>query len=394
MDTVRIARARSALAEAGLDALVCRLPENVLMLSGTWPLIGMSFLVFPAEGTPLLVLPRSEEAEAGAELWDAERVTYLYGVLGAGDPLEEVARALRDRLGGSGLRRVGVEGRFESVAPPWNAAEPAIPASATRAMLEGALGAERLVDATDLLHALRARKTPLEQERLRTANEIAAMGLCAFLEGADVGSRGVDLVSRVESAVMTRGTGHRGARRVRAFAQVSTGAAETCLAYRPMVVSTARPMQDGDLAVLELAVVADGFWADRTRTRVAGNPTKRQSGAFAAVRQAQLAAISRVQPGVTAGEVDEAARAVIRAAGYDREFLHITGHGVGFRYHEPAPFICPGGRTVLEEGMVHSVEPGIYLPEMGGIRLEEDVLVTHRGAEILGPCRNELTRLT
>ena len=382
------------MAEAGLDALVCRLPENVLLLSGYWPLIGMSFLVFPAEATPLVVMPRSEESEAKAELWDAERATYLYGVLGAGDPLDAVARALHERLGGSGARRVGVEGRFESVAPPWNAAEPAVPASATRAMLESVLGADRLVDATDLLNGLRARKTPMEQERLRTANEIAAMGLRAFLEVADVGSRGVDLVALVESTVMTHGVGHRGARRVRAFAQVSTGAAETSLAYRPMVISTSRAMQDGDLAVLELAVVADGFWADRTRTRVAGNPTERQRGAFAAVRAAQHAAISRIQPGVTAGEVDEAARAVIRAAGYDREFLHVTGHGTGFRYHEPVPFICPGGQTVLEEGMVHSVEPGIYLPEMGGIRLEEDVLVTHQGAEILGPCRNDLTRPT
>jgi Xaa-Pro dipeptidase len=241
-----------------------------------------------------------------------------------------------------------------------------------------------------VLHALRARKTRAEQDKLRVANQIASIGLEAFLSGAEVGRSGVELVARVESAVAIGGVRMGGARRVRAFAQVSTGAEETAVAYRPMVISTSRRMEPGELAVLELGVVADGFWADRTRVRVVGRPTDVQRRAFAAVAAAQKAAIAAVKPEVTAGEVDAAARGVVRSAGYDREFPHVTGHGIGFRYHEPTPLICPGGGTLLEEGMVHSVEPGIYLPGMGGVRLEEDVLVTTGGAEVLGPCRNEL----
>ena len=92
-----------------------------------------------------------------------------------------------------------------------------------------------------------------------------------------------------------------------------------------------------------------------------------------------------------AGEVDLAARQIIHDAGFtDAEFLHVTGHGLGFRYHEPTPLICPGGETVLEEGMVHSVEPGVYESAIGGIRIEDDILVTMGGAEILGPCEKEL----
>jgi Xaa-Pro dipeptidase len=222
---------------------------------------------------------------------------------------------------------------------------------------------------------------------IKAAKEIAALGLQAFREKADIGVSGIDLVAHVEHTIMTRGPGHNGARRVRAFAQVSTGATETVIAYRPMVISTPRPMESGDLAVLEMAVVADGFWSDRTRAAVAGQPSGEQKRAFDAVRRAQEATIEAIRPGVTAAEVDHAARGVLHAAGYDDEaFLHVTGHGLGLRYHEPTPLICPGGETVLEEGMVHTVEPGLYVPGMGGIRLEENVIVTATGCEVMGPC--------
>jgi Xaa-Pro aminopeptidase len=93
---------------------------------------------------------------------------------------------------------------------------------------------------------------------------------------------------------------------------------------------------------------------------------------------------------MTTGAVDEAARSVVRDAGFDREFLHVTGHGIGFRYHEPAPLICPDGDLALESGMVHTVEPGIYFPGFGGMRIEDDVLITGNGCEILGPYKKEL----
>lgn len=384
MDSVRVELTRRAMAEAGLEALIVRLPENVLLLSGHWPLVGASFLYFPAVGRALCVVPHCDEKEAREELWEAECVSYLSGVLGAGDPYEEIRKALRRVIGGGRPSRVGCEGGFESVAPAWNAAEGAVPAAATRALLAAVAGEEALTDATALLCDLRSRKTPLEQEKLRRVNEIAAMGLEAFADKVDIGVSGVELVACVEEAVLLKGTGHRGARRVRAFAQVSTGPEESLAGFRPMVISTRRKLEDGDIALLELGVVADGFWSDRTRVRVAGTPTAQQREVFEVVRRAGQAAVAAAGPGATCGAVDEAARRVVREAGYGKEFLHVTGHGVGLRYHEPVPLVCPGGATVLEPGMVHSVEPGIYREGFGGMRLEDDVLVTPDGVEVLG----------
>ncbi|MFT5433034.1 MAG: Xaa-Pro dipeptidase [Myxococcota bacterium] len=386
MDSQRLEQMRAAMAVEGLDALVCRLPENVVMLSGHWPLIGWSFLLFPREGTPLIVVPHCDEREARAELWDAECASFLFGVLAGGDPYASIAKELKRSTVGKGRMRIGFEGGFETVAPPWNAAEPAIPAAATRALLEEVFGADALVDATDLLMMQRAYKTSAEQEQLRRVNEISAFGLEVFMRDVDVGVSGIDMVTAVESAIVKRGTGYKGARCVRAFAQVSTGLADTAIAYRPMVVTTNRPLESGEPALLELAVVADGFWSDRTRVRVAGESSAVQRAALDTVRTAQAAAIAAVKPGVTTGEVDAAARDIIHAAGYsDEEFLHVTGHGLGLRYHEPTPLICPGGETVLEEGMVHTVEPGIYRADFGGFRIEDNIIVTADGGEVMGP---------
>ncbi|HUJ76645.1 MAG TPA: M24 family metallopeptidase, partial [bacterium] len=230
-----------------------------------------------------------------------------------------------------------------------------------------------------------------EADRIRRANEIAALGLAAFRDAVAPGRTGLDLVAAVESAVMLRGTGHRGARRVRAFAQVATGAEETALGWRPMEISTRRPLADGDIALLELGVVADGYWADRTRVRAAGDPGARRRDALSRVLAAQEAAVAAVRPGAVAGDVDAAARSVLASAGLGREFLHITGHGTGFRYHEPGSFLSPGSATILEEGMVFSVEPGVYSPELGGMRLEDNILVTATGGEVLGPFAKDIT---
>jgi len=385
MDNERILRTKTAMAREDLDALVCRLPENVLLLSGYWPMSGCSFLLFPRDGKPTCVVPHCEADEAAEELWDAACVSFLFGVLAAGNPYADIGKALKSACAGKRWSRIGFEGGFESVAPPWNTAEPAIPAAPTQAVLDDVFGAGRFVDATELLNELRAIKTPMEQDRLRCANEIACRGLRAFQEGVDVGVTGVELVGEVERAILVEGTGYRGARRVRAFAQVSTCAAETAMGYRAMEITTARKLASGDLALLELAVVADGFWCDRTRVRVAGSPTETQAMVHKTVVAAQEAAIAAVHAGATAGDVDEAARAIIREAGHEKEFLHVTGHGLGLRYHEPVPLICPGSELRLESGMTHTVEPGVYFPSMGGIRVEDNVLVTATGAEVFGP---------
>ena len=152
-----------------------------------------------------------------------------------------------------------------------------------------------------------------------------------------------------------------------------------------MVISTGRRMKNGEIALLELAVVADGYWCDRTRPKVAGKADNRKMELYSVVKEAQAKVIAFLHDGVISGDADEIARRIIREAGLDKHFIHITGHGVGFRYHDPAPFLSPGNNQVLKTGMVHTVEPGVYLEGIGGIRTEDNVVVRAADAEVLAP---------
>jgi len=246
------------------------------------------------------------------------------------------------------------------------------------------------VDATALIQTERRTKTPYEAGKLRIASEISCIGMELFQGMVEIGISGVELVAAVEAEIMAKGIGYEGAQRVRGYAQVATGPEESAIAYRMNEISTTRRLRNGDVALLELGVVADGYWSDRTRVRVAGQPTDEQVKVFETLRAAQEASTAAIRPGATGAAVDEAGRAVIRSAGYEAAFPHITGHGLGFGYHESSPKLAPGSTDVLEPGMLMSVEPGIYLPRAGGFRIEDDVLVTADGFEVLGPFRKEL----
>lgn len=390
MDHIRIDRMRATLEAARLDALVVRLPENVLLLSGFWPMIGATTVVFPREGKPVCIAPQCFLNETRTDIWEAEIRLYRFGVLGAPDPAVTVGNMLSDIARGTGWKRVGYEGSFSMIAPSWHSGEARVLTEQTRGFYEASLPGCSLVDATELLQTERRRKTEYEAAKLRIASEISCFGMKAFEVAVDVGISGVELAALVEREIMVRGTGYKGAARVRGYAQVATGAEESAAGYRMNEVSTTRTMKRGDMALLELGVVADGYWADRTRARVAGKPSDEQIRVFETVSAAQGAAISAIRPGVACGEVDAAARAVIEAAGYGKQFFHITGHGLGFGYHESSPILAPGSVSVLEEGNFTSVEPGIYFTPVGGVRLEDDVMVTASGAEVFGPFRKTL----
>ncbi|MFZ0523786.1 MAG: Xaa-Pro peptidase family protein [Candidatus Acidiferrales bacterium] len=374
---------RTAMEAERLDALVLRLPENVLLLSGFWPMIGATVLVFPLHGSSVCIIPSCYEQEAAKSLWDSQTVFYGYGVLEAPDPALAVQNSLSAIARSKSWKRVGYEANFEVVAPSWNSAEFLVPAAQTQEMLAKVFDGSEVVDVSALLQTQRLRKTAYEIEKLRVASEISCLGLEAFEKLVEVGITGVELAAAVEHEVMVWGT-KKGAYRVRAFAQVAVGPDETAVGYRPNEVSTLLRMKAGDVALLELGLVVDGYWADRTRVRVAGQPTDEQFTIFQAVRKAQEAATAAIKPGVAAAHVDEAARSVIREAGYAEYFPHVTGHGLGFRYHESSPILAPQSAAVLEQGNLTSVEPGIYKKRVGGFRIEDDVLVTATGAEVFG----------
>ena len=143
---------------------------------------------------------------------------------------------------------------------------------------------------------------------------------------------------------------------------------------------------------LDFGVVLGGYCSDMTRTVHLGRALPGEWEVYDSVLEAQTAAVARVAPGVTAGEVDEAARSVLRRSGLDRYFSHSTGHGVGLEIHE-GPRIAAEQAQVLEEGMVITIEPGVYMPGRFGVRIEDMILVTKRGGEVLTPSVKAWTEL-
>jgi len=136
----------------------------------------------------------------------------------------------------------------------------------------------------------------------------------------------------------------------------------------------------------------EGYASDMTRMAHIGPPTAKYKRAYRAVLEAQLAAIDRVKAGATTQSVDRAARQTLRKYGLEREFIHSTGHGLGLEIHEP-PRIGKKDHTRLEPGMAITIEPGVYLEGWGGIRIEDTVLVTAHGCEVLTPTGKELREI-
>ena len=381
-ESTRDGQIRQALTAARFDALVCRLPENLVCLTGYYPQIGFSFLVYPTSGDPVLIVPRPERDQAASGTI-ADIRTFETWRLGDPAPLESVTRLLRQVVEEKGLagRAVGFEGSFEAIAPSQLAGEPYVPAGVTQRTI-GEIFGQAPADATDLLDALRARKTPEEIIKLRLASEIASLGLRTFKELAQPGRREAEVAAAVEATIYREGTGYHGARFARAWAQVSSGPNTIEAWYYP--VSQSRVIQAGEVVLIELGTVVDGYWSDLTRTVVAGgNASSRQRELYEAVCAAQRASLAAAQPGVSGRDADAAGRQVLAAAGLDRFFLHHTGHGIGFRYHEPIPWLHPESDHILAVGHVHSIEPGVYSPEFGGIRVEDDAVVLESGAELL-----------
>ncbi len=373
----RLVRMRRRLAEEGLDALVCRLPENVLCLTGYWPLSGVSFLMLPRDGDPLVIAPATE-AEAGLLPCGVAYAVFPWGRVSDPAPLASV----RGLLAGRRFSRLGWEGDFEAVAPAHVAGEVLVPAHSTAAMLQEAFPGAVLADATALLSRERAVKMPRDIDGLRRVAAVAERGVLAFEASVRPGVTEAEVVAAVEGAVVREGLGLGSVRSVRGFAQVLSGP-RTAAAWGPAYLATQRRVETGELVLLELATVADGYWSDVTRVRVAGSPTGRQRAVRAAVDAAVRAATAAARPGVEGAAVDAAARTSLAEAGLDTSFPHHTGHGVGFRYHEPIPWLHPRSPDVLEEGMVCTIEPGVYSEDFGGVRVEENVIVGPAGSERL-----------
>ncbi|NMD43727.1 MAG: M24 family metallopeptidase, partial [Firmicutes bacterium] len=157
----------------------------------------------------------------------------------------------------------------------------------------------------------------------------------------------------------------------------------------PHGIASNKPLNSGELVTVDFTGTFDDYATDMTRTFALGEPGARAREIYEIVRQAQEKARERIRPGMSGSEADALARSLIEEAGYGEHFGHGLGHGVGLEVHE-RPVLSPRGEETLLPGMVVTIEPGIYLPGEGGVRIEDMVLLTAEGAESLTRCSREL----
>jgi Xaa-Pro aminopeptidase len=165
--------------------------------------------------------------------------------------------------------------------------------------------------------------------------------------------------------------------------------ASGCRTAMPHARPTGSQIRRNAILLIDMGAQADGYTSDMTRMLVPGRATKRMERLYGYVLDAQLAAVEAVRPGATISGVDKAARNALKSQNLDRYFVHSTGHGLGLEIHE-TPSVSSAATGVLEEGMVITIEPGVYLEGVGGIRIEDTVVVTRTGHEILTPTPKEL----
>ena len=375
----RVEQVQQAMGEQGVDAVFLRLPENVMLTTGWWVQIGgMGIVVVPREGEATLLLPEYEAAEVAA-YWPGDVRTFPAIRFDGPLPATEIPRLLGELAAEHGLEggAIGYEGSYEAAAPAQIDGEPNAVAAPTMALIRSAFSTDSLVDVTAMLEPIKSRKTEHDLEKLRVTNEIARFGLDAFKEHSVAGRTEAEIAAEVGAAIVARGHGYEGTRVVRAYPTVWSGP-ETAVGWQ-YFRSRDRRVEQNDVVMLELGTAADGYWADHTRTVVAGKASDRQHEAMAAVFAAQEAAFAAARPGATGGEVDAASRVACAAAGFE-QFPHHTGHGVGFRYHESLPWLTKGSEHVLEAGMTIVTEPGVYEERLGGFRWEDNAVVTDGGA--------------
>lgn len=241
--------------------------------------------------------------------------------------------------------------------------------------------------AAPLVSTLRLIK---DADELRLISQAARLG-CQLFEsilsemgpGIRQGRSEIDVAAALEHQARTRGAEGM------SFETIVASGPRSAMPHGH--ATTARLPRNG-FVTLDFGVILKGYCSDMTRTVYLGKASRRERFAYDAVLEAQQAAVAAVRPGITSGEVDSAARDVLRKAGLDRYFTHSTGHGVGLEIHE-SPRIAAAQTTMLVPGMVITIEPGVYVAGSFGLRIEDMVAVTDRGGKVLTPASKAWTQL-
>lgn len=363
-----------------LAALLFWRPDELVMMLGYMPLWGVSVLLYPAQGEAVLFVPELEPEDILPAGIAVKR--YPWGVLDGADPWEALYKAINAELGQRGLAHGAVSfiRNIGGSAPcRMSGEQPPLPADLAEQL--GRVGHGGWIDTEGELLRLYEQKTTTDIAALETTHRIAARAVETFYREVGKGHSEALLAALVETAVQ-EAHGEPGIGFAKAWPMVQSGknAADAGKFNR----STGKIIVKGELVVLEMGVCVNGYWADITRTAVTGDTTATHRRMYDAVAGAQLAAYNLLRPGTPMREVDKAARDFIGDAGFAAYFTHALGHPTGFRYHDPGAVLSPYSTGVLREGMVLTIEPGIYGEALGGgLRIEDNVLITAEGYRLL-----------
>jgi Xaa-Pro aminopeptidase len=341
---IRAERLRNRLEELEADSVILSAPANVRYITG---FSGEGWAIVDSQTT--LITDSRYELRAKDESPDAELIVRTGSMKG---PVAEY-------LASCGAERVGFEADHLTVSQRDEMAEE--------------LGEIELVPLKSLLRVPRMTKDGEELAILRRAIAVTDEAFARVAEWLEPGINEKELALEIERQVLLAGGDKL---------SFDTIAASGPNAAHPHAEPSDRKLRGGDVVKLDFGACVDGYHADMTRTLLLGDPTDKQREVYGIVLEAQTRAIEACCAGMGGKELDGVAREVVKAAGYGDSFGHGLGHGVGLEVHE-GPAVSQTSEDTLEAGMTVTIEPGIYLEGWGGVRIEDIVLVTEDGCEVL-----------
>lgn len=354
MAASRLEKVRSAMKEGQVDALLISKPENRAYLSGFTGSAGW-LLITQQDAYLITDFRYVEQAAAEAPLFTVRK------------PESTPQALIAELCQQAQAARVGIEGDFVTVDD--------------FAAYRQALAQQELVSITGLVEALRMVKDADELALMRRAAEITDQAFQHVLGFIRPG------VTEREVALELEFTMKRLGAQGLAFETIVASGERSSL---PHGQPTDRVIRQGDLVTMDFGALYQGYCADMTRTVMVGEPSAKQREIYEIVLEAQKRGVAACRAGITGKELDEVCRSYIREKGYGENFGHGTGHGVGRFIHEGPKVNARGEQDVLQAGMVVTIEPGIYLPGWGGVRVEDMVVVTETGCEVLSKSPKEL----
>jgi len=378
IDNQKLNRVRAMLKDQDVTVLVARAPDNVLYLTNYWCMKGYDAVVFPREGDPTLIVLEPQLADAQRNSWTKD--LRLFKGYDERDPRPPQYRALDiavDVLKQRGLTdKVAVELNMGTQAADRMVGEPTTPTQNYFDAFRKISG--EVVDATPLLNEVRAIKTTQEIERMRLANELAALAMEHTREHMRPGMKESEVGGMYEGFVHGLGVGYKGkVEMARAFTLVWSGEG-----IRTFTATGDRPIQKHEPTLFEIWVCVDGYWTDLTKNACPGELKPEYHKLLDLLLKVFNEAVSFSHEGASFPELDKLIRARIAEGGYPGQPSHPICHGVGARAHE-FPYAHQAGSGTIKKGMVLAIEPGIYWPQGGGLRLEDNFWITEKGNEKL-----------